>query len=158
MITTINEFKKYLESVTVHKYSHPKLINFGILQDMIISNCAGEKNVISADKFEACLKSHIAQLDGYWIHKLADLLTDNGWTITGELNADNVLENNVTPGRFTRAITFGNDFMKQHPEHKREVLGLFQLMKDEVEQDGSIEHEMDLFINACNDLLTVQED
>lgn len=63
----------------------------------------------------------------------------------------------MAQGRFTRAVEFGNDFMKKHPEHKTQVREYFQLMKDEVEEGGSVEHEIDLFIGACNDLLNTEE-
>ena len=53
----------------------------------------------------------------------------------------------------TRAIDFGNQFKKDHPEHKEAVHDLFQLMKDEIQEGGSTEHEIDLFIGSCNDLL-----
>ena len=56
-------------------------------------------------------------------------------------------------GVLARAVDFGNQFMKDHPEHKSEVRNLFQLMKDEIEEGGSTEHEIDLFIGSCNDLL-----
>jgi hypothetical protein len=60
--------------------------------------------------------------------------------------------------RLSRAVEYGNEFMKKHPEHKAEVLDLFQLMKDEIEEGGSVEHEMDLFIGACGDLLIEEND
>jgi hypothetical protein len=44
--------------------------------------------------------------------------------------------------------------MKKHPQHKEEVRDFFQLMKDEISEGGSTEHEIDLFIGACEDLLT----
>jgi|LakMenE18May11ns_1017448.scaffolds.fasta_scaffold9838325_1 hypothetical protein len=53
-----------------------------------------------------------------------------------------------------RAVDFGNEFMKKHPQHKEEVRDFFQLMKDEISEGGSTEHEIDLFIGACEDLLT----
>mgnify|MGYP001473438223 CR=1 FL=1 len=60
-------------------------------------------------------------------------------------------------GQFARAVDFGKDFIVKHPEHKAEVLDYFQLMKDEVEEGGSVEHEINLFIGACNDLLKEDE-
>jgi hypothetical protein len=60
-------------------------------------------------------------------------------------------------GQFARAVDFGKDFIAKHPEHKAEVLDYFQLMKDEVEEGGSVEHEINLFIGACNDLLKEDE-
>jgi len=56
-------------------------------------------------------------------------------------------------GKFERAVQFGNEFTKKHPEHKSEVFDYFQLMKDEVEEGGSVEHEIELFIGACEDLV-----
>lgn len=61
-------------------------------------------------------------------------------------------------GALARAVDFGNQFMKDHPEFKEEVRDLFQLMKDEIEEGGSTEHEIDLFIGSCNDLLTTEKD
>ena len=60
----------------------------------------------------------------------------------------------MAQGRFAKAVDFGNEFVKKHPEHKTEVFDYFQLMKDEVAEGGSIDHEIDLFIGACEDLLT----
>jgi hypothetical protein len=56
-------------------------------------------------------------------------------------------------GKLSRAVEFGNQFMKDHPEHKEAVRDLFQLMKDEIEEGGSTENEIDLFIGSCEDLL-----
>lgn len=56
-------------------------------------------------------------------------------------------------GKFERAVDFGNTFIKAHPEFKTEVRDYFQLMKDEVAEGGSVEHEISLFIGACEDLL-----
>ena len=56
-----------------------------------------------------------------------------------------------------RATDFANKFMKEHPEHKKEVRDLFQLMKDEISEGGSEEHEMDLFISSCEQLLNPEE-
>lgn len=55
--------------------------------------------------------------------------------------------------RLSRASEFGNEFVKKYPQHKSEVFDYFQLMKDEIEEGGSVEHEIDLFIGACEDLL-----
>ena len=52
-----------------------------------------------------------------------------------------------------RAVDFGNEFMKKHPQFREEVKDLFQLMKDEIEEGGSTEHEINLFIGSCEDLL-----
>lgn len=57
-------------------------------------------------------------------------------------------------GQFARAVEFGNEFIKKHPQHKAEVVDFFQLMKDECEDEcASVEHEIDLFIGSCEDLL-----
>ena len=57
-------------------------------------------------------------------------------------------------GQFERAVVFGKEFIAKHPQHKTEVLEYFQLMKDEVEDGGSVENEISLFIGACDDLLS----
>ena len=56
-------------------------------------------------------------------------------------------------GQFAQAVDYGNEFIKKHPQHKAQVLDYFQLMKDEVEEGGSVQHEISLFISACDDLL-----
>jgi hypothetical protein len=58
------------------------------------------------------------------------------------------------PMSLKRAVDFGNEFMKKHPQFKAEVRDYFQLMKDEIEEGGSTEHEINLFIGSCEDLLT----
>lgn len=56
-----------------------------------------------------------------------------------------------------RATEFGREFIKNHPQFKEEILDLYQLMKDEIEEGGSTDHEMDLFIGSCEDLLTTEK-
>jgi hypothetical protein len=56
-----------------------------------------------------------------------------------------------------RAVDFGNEFMQKHPQFKQEVRDYFQLMKDEIEEGGSTEHEIELFIGACEDLLNEEK-
>jgi hypothetical protein len=52
------------------------------------------------------------------------------------------------------ATEFAREFIKNHPEHKGEVLDYYSLMKDEIaDEGGSKEHEIELFIGSCNDLL-----
>ena len=52
------------------------------------------------------------------------------------------------------AIQFAKDFIEKYPEHKEEVDSFLQLMEDELEDEcASEEHEKDLFIGACEDLL-----
>lgn len=60
--------------------------------------------------------------------------------------------------QLSRAIEFGNEFKKNHPQHSQNVNDFFQLMKDEIEEGGSVEHEIDLFIGACEDLLIDEDD
>ena len=60
-------------------------------------------------------------------------------------------------GQLLRAVQYGNEFMKKHPEYRTEVNNLFQLMKDEIEEGGSVENEINLFISSCDDLLTQNE-
>ena len=70
-------------------------------------------------------------------------------------NLNNIFKNNM--GQLSRAVEFGNEFMKKHPEHKTEVKDLFQLMKDEIDEGGSVENEINLFIGSCEDLLNQNE-
>lgn len=60
--------------------------------------------------------------------------------------------------RIKRATYFAKDFIAKHPEHKDAVIDLYQLMKDEISDNGSVEHEIDSFISSCNDLLEEYED
>lgn len=53
-----------------------------------------------------------------------------------------------------RATEFGREFIFKFPQFKDEVLDLYQLMKDEIEEGGSTDHEINLFIGSCEDLLT----
>lgn len=61
-------------------------------------------------------------------------------------------------GQLKRAVDYGNEFMKKHPQFKAEVKEYFQLMKDEIEDGASVENEINLFIGACDDLLIKDED
>ena len=49
-------------------------------------------------------------------------------------------------------IKFKTDFIKNYPEYEDEVIGLFDLCIMEIEEGGSIEHEFDLFQQACEQL------
>lgn len=62
----------------------------------------------------------------------------------------------MSKGKFEIAVRFGNDFIKKYPQFTEEVKDYFQLMQDEVEQGGSVQHEMELFIGACEDLLNTE--
>lgn len=52
-----------------------------------------------------------------------------------------------------RAIDFKKEFLNVNPQLKDEVNDFFSLMIDEIDDGGSTEHEIDLFIGACEDLL-----
>ena len=52
-----------------------------------------------------------------------------------------------------RAVEFGWEFIKKYPQHKAEVLDYFELMKDEISEGGNTDHEIELFMGACEDLL-----
>jgi len=54
------------------------------------------------------------------------------------------------------AKQFRDEFLAKHPQHKSEVMGLYQLMLDEIDEGGSETNEVSLFINSCEDLLTEQ--
>lgn len=57
------------------------------------------------------------------------------------------------------AIDFKKEFLAKHPNLKSEVDDYFQLMLDECEDDcASVQHEIDLFIGSCEELLTEDED
>lgn len=51
------------------------------------------------------------------------------------------------------ARKFGQEFIAKHPQFKDEVNDLYQLMLDEIEEGGSVSHEVGLFIGSCEDLL-----
>ena len=52
-----------------------------------------------------------------------------------------------------RAINFKKEFLNVNPQLKDEVNDYFSLMIDEIDDGASTEHEIDLFIGACEDLL-----
>jgi len=52
-----------------------------------------------------------------------------------------------------RAINFKKEFLNVNPQLKDEVNDYFSLMIDEIDDGGSTEQEIDLFIGACEDLL-----
>jgi hypothetical protein len=53
----------------------------------------------------------------------------------------------------TTANAFAQDLISKRPELKEEVLNYFDLMSDNSEEGESPQNELQLFINACNDLL-----
>jgi hypothetical protein len=55
--------------------------------------------------------------------------------------------------RFERALIYRREFLIERPDLQEQVDDLLQLMFDEIEQGGSTDHEIDLFISSCDDLL-----
>jgi hypothetical protein len=56
------------------------------------------------------------------------------------------------------AAMFGLNFIADHPEHAKEVNDLYVLMKNEIEEGGSVENEISLFKSSCENLLEDEED
>ena len=52
------------------------------------------------------------------------------------------------------AKQFRDEFLAKHPQLKDDVMGLYQLMLDEIDEGESETNEVSLFVNACEDLLT----
>ena len=52
-----------------------------------------------------------------------------------------------------RATEFAQEFVKTNPEMGLEVMDLYMLMMDEIDEGGSPSNEADHFISACDDLL-----
>ena len=52
-----------------------------------------------------------------------------------------------------RATSFAQEFTKANPELGLEIMDLYQLMIDEIDEGGSPSNEADHFISACEDLL-----
>jgi len=52
-----------------------------------------------------------------------------------------------------RAKEFAIEFIGEHPQHKDEVIDLFTLCVDEIDEGGSPQHETELFISSCKQLL-----
>jgi hypothetical protein len=44
--------------------------------------------------------------------------------------------------------------MKAYPQHKREIMDLYQLCLDEIEEGGSVQHEINLCRNEIESLIT----
>ena len=53
---------------------------------------------------------------------------------------------------------FAREFIEKNPQHREEALDLYQLCVDEIEEGGSPQHELDLFIESCEQLLEDDED
>lgn len=49
--------------------------------------------------------------------------------------------------------TYVNEMIEKYPQHKSEIIGLFQLCLDEIEEGGSREHEIELCINDIKELI-----
>lgn len=61
--------------------------------------------------------------------------------------------------QFQEAIEFRKEFLSKNPQLKAEVDDFFQLMLDECEDEcASVQHEIDLFIGSCKELLEEDED
>ena len=43
--------------------------------------------------------------------------------------------------------------IKEHPQYKQDILDLYQLCLDEIEEGGSETHEIELCMSAINDLI-----
>ena len=43
--------------------------------------------------------------------------------------------------------------INSHPQHKREIIDLYQLCLDEIQEGGSPQHEMDLCRNDIEELV-----
>ena len=56
-----------------------------------------------------------------------------------------------------QAKEFALDFMKKHPQFTEEVKDLWSLMNSEIEEGGSEQHEINLFIGSCEELLTEEK-
>ena len=52
-----------------------------------------------------------------------------------------------------RLLDYAQEFIQKHPQLKEEVLEFVQLAQDEIEQGGSIEHEIDSAISSIDELL-----
>lgn len=48
---------------------------------------------------------------------------------------------------------YAKDFIDKYPQHKDKVNDFVQLCLDEIEEGGSIEHEIQLCIGSINELL-----
>ena len=57
-----------------------------------------------------------------------------------------------------RAKEFLIEFIGKHPQHKDEAIDLFTLCVDEIDEGGSPQHETELFISSCEQLLEEDEE
>lgn len=49
--------------------------------------------------------------------------------------------------------TFAKETIEKYPQHRKEIVGLYNLCKDEIEEGGSTEHEIELCLNEINELI-----
>lgn len=59
--------------------------------------------------------------------------------------------------KYQRALDYRREFLIERPDLQDDVDDLLQLMFDEIEEGGSVEHEIDSFISSCDDLLKEEE-
>ncbi len=57
-----------------------------------------------------------------------------------------------------RLIDYAKEFIAKHPRFKEEVNDLVRLCYNEIEEGGSVEHEIDLAINSIDQLLEEDDD
>ncbi len=46
------------------------------------------------------------------------------------------------------------EVMKSHPQHKEEIRDLYQLCLDEIDEGGSVEHEISLCRNDIEEIIS----
>ena len=56
-------------------------------------------------------------------------------------------------GLITKARNLRDETIKKHPELKEDVIGLYQLMLDEIEEGNSINNEIEAFEASIEDLI-----
>jgi hypothetical protein len=56
-------------------------------------------------------------------------------------------------GLITKARNLRDETIKNHPELKEDVIGLYQLMLDEIEEGNSINNEIEAFEASIEDLI-----
>jgi hypothetical protein len=52
-----------------------------------------------------------------------------------------------------KAVEFAKEFINEHPNLKVEVMDLLELCQSEIEEGGSLTHEVDLCINSIKQLI-----
>ena len=56
-------------------------------------------------------------------------------------------------GLITKARNLRDKTIKEHPELKEDVIGLYQLMLDEIDEGSSINNEIEAFEASIEDLI-----